>query len=709
MEIVANLFLKKKVVVLELTAVFIDVLLYTFDVPYAFIVLSTIELEIMARQTFQFTMFNCKLICKETGHPTYAFFSLLIGLLSVFLLLQWSAGLQIIRLLFLFIIGACIDRTSLPNLVSGMKQDIVTAKTKKPHLSALKDCLFEYIDQGYFICVKSTFIDEATLAAPYINKKGQEIMKEHNLTFSALCNQLIEIDDPNRSLRTIVEEILKEQSDNDYPRKLRLKLTKRIKVKCRLNAPGDSNFDATKAFPFKNFRGKIYRISKTEAIIVLSERCMTNNLQMADNLKKTVVCTLSHELKTLLNGVIGNLDLLEGVKLEGEHKQSQKAAACSSRLLDYKIKDLFDYIQLQNKEFKLHCEEFELEGIIEEVKIATKWIAKQKEVKVESKLESLHSKTMIGDRNRITQIILNLLTKEIELTEYGSKVQIHICRTKANKISFSVRSFGSWPSSFADLDSKNIPSSRRNRSKTLCDNEFEQVTQNLEALSLQIAQLICKEMDSNIVAKAVNGVYAELKFSVKDGFFPKRIKDFLAKTEKVRRKTDLEKKSTEEKTTQILLENKKKTENDLLNKSFCMPEKVNAPGDNAPSAKLTIFHQDKDQDNEIPEQDIPSEFIQRERISIPLSQKKLVPEWKQTATMMTIHSPLNALPHMTNIRTVSPPPPAHKKNSKVTISQKNFIIIEGNGTQLIENDKDSDNEFMSHISNHPLSSTVVRK
>jgi nitrogen-specific signal transduction histidine kinase len=542
------------------------------------------------------------------------------------------------------------------------------------------------VDQGYFLCVKSEFIETSPLAAPYTNRRGQEIMKEHSLTFTELLSQLSEAEDPNRSLKTIVEQVLKNDEEKRLQTKFLFRLTQRKQINIKLSTQDSTKFDKTKALPFTNYRGKIFRMSKTEAIIILSEQRLAKNLLMAENMKKTIVCTLSHDLKTLLNGVIGNLDLLEGVRLEGECKRSQKVAACSSRLLDYKIKDLFDYIQLQNKEFKLHCEEFELEGILEEIKTVTKWVAKQKNLKIEANLESSHGKTMIGDKNRIIQILLNLISKAIELSELGSTIQLLLKRTKENRIKFKVKSFGTFTNAKINGNTKNTPSSRRARSMTICGNEQEQVTENLEALSLEIAQLICKEMDTNIMAKTVNGVYAELKFSVRDGFAPKRIDDLFAANDKVRRLSVHEsKKSKEQKEAEKMAATQRRVENDLMSKSFYQTE--NSSIHNVIPEKLMSPNKlEKINEAEFcsPERDIPCEFIQKECISLPISPRKLILQGKQSSTTINIPSPIHCLPTLNQTISSSPVHTGRRKNASISLTGQETIVFLNNRTQLTE-------------------------
>ena len=150
--------------------------------------------------------------------------------------------------------------------------------------------------------------------------------------------------------------------------------------------------------------------------------------------------TLSHELKTSLNSIIGNLDLLE----DGIDKCNiiyYKSALSSSHILSNRINDLFDFIQIQDREFVMHIKSIKIEILVNELVEISKWPAEMKNLKFSSIIESNVPTNINCDPIRIKQVLLNLLMKAIEYTDYG-KIIFRVELNKENLTTFKIISVG---------------------------------------------------------------------------------------------------------------------------------------------------------------------------------------------------------------------------------------------------------------------------
>eukprot|EP01022_Parablepharisma_sp_SALTPOND_P004360 TRINITY_DN120156_c3_g1_i1.p1 TRINITY_DN120156_c3_g1~~TRINITY_DN120156_c3_g1_i1.p1 ORF type:complete len:921 (-),score=77.34 TRINITY_DN120156_c3_g1_i1:4758-7520(-) len=372
--------------------------------------------------------------------------------------------------------------------------------------------VLELIDQGYFLYRQINMQPFTNQCLVYTNRKGKEMVCELGCESEDIADHLWTSDEPKKTLREYINDSLDDTVQVGNVEKVML-------------SPGKGDTSENIAFqsvPFKYFKGELWKLTKSDVLLILGERSGKRTLGILEGLKHAIVCTLSHELKTLANGITGNIELVtDDPGLGKEQRIHQGIALCSSYLLGSRLKDLFDYIQLQNKGFKLHYSEFVIEDLLRDVrKIGTSY-AGQKQVQFLVKKRGRLPRAIVGDKERIEQILMNLLSKAIEFTDYG-KVVLEIRRKREGRILFKVISYGSSMQSKLEQQMKNLSPTSKKLWKELageCDNKRSPaVIKNLEALSLEISQILCREMGTQIIAKNVEGKLSQLKFGINDGF-----------------------------------------------------------------------------------------------------------------------------------------------------------------------------------------------
>ncbi len=386
----------------------------------------------------------------------------------------------------------------------------------------------DLLEQGYLVCSKPSVTGMGTFVVVMTNKKAREIAQNLKMTYEELADRLVEVESPNRSLRLSIERTLEDDIPCGAMTKLYLRPTTSKKGENTSGASRDlldkiSGVSRSpvgpKACPFSNYKAKILKPRKGTILLIVSENNVTSSLIMTESLASTIVCTLSHEIKTFLNSIVGNIELLGDLHHQDlSYKGCHTIATCSAILLVNKLNDLFDYLTLHNKEFKLHCSEFELEELLREVTKGCGPLAHQRQIGFEIARPKPVVRDLIGDKSRILQLILSIVCKAVEFSDCGTRVQLLIKRTKTQKVSFKVRSYGLSMQSKVEQHLRNLSSGGRIRSRASSSDGPTEATQNLEALALQISQLICKKMGTDLVMKVVREEYVEMKFSVRDGF-----------------------------------------------------------------------------------------------------------------------------------------------------------------------------------------------
>ncbi|HHF2932782.1 TPA: ATP-binding protein [Vibrio alginolyticus] len=137
---------------------------------------------------------------------------------------------------------------------------------------------------------------------------------------------------------------------------------------------------------------------------------------------KEFVAMINHELRTPLNGVLGSAELLSRTQLEEEQRQYLSNLTQSGDLLRVIINDLLDFSKMNAGMMEIIHKVFaweELEKAIMGV-FAAKAAEKRIHFSIDKKLGI--PEFLVGDLERITQILVNLVGNAIKFTHLGGVV-----------------------------------------------------------------------------------------------------------------------------------------------------------------------------------------------------------------------------------------------------------------------------------------------
>jgi signal transduction histidine kinase/CheY-like chemotaxis protein len=144
--------------------------------------------------------------------------------------------------------------------------------------------------------------------------------------------------------------------------------------------------------------------------------------EASEKATKEFVAMINHELRTPLNGVLGSADLLSKTALGDEQQQYLSNLTHSGDLLRVIINDLLDFskmnagmMEIIDKVFAWKALEDALTGVF-----AAKAAEKRIHFSIDKKLGI--PEFLVGDFERITQILVNLIGNAIKFTQLGGVV-----------------------------------------------------------------------------------------------------------------------------------------------------------------------------------------------------------------------------------------------------------------------------------------------
>ncbi|HEX5657091.1 MAG TPA: ATP-binding protein [Polyangiales bacterium] len=152
--------------------------------------------------------------------------------------------------------------------------------------------------------------------------------------------------------------------------------------------------------------------------------------EAASQAKDEFLSTLSHELRTPLNAIIGWASLLRRGGLTPERtaralETVERNAQIQARL----IEDMLDLSRIEQGKLVLSVGPLEMVRVVEAALEAVRPAADAKGVRLQAILDS-HA-TIVGDADRLQQVVWNLLSNAVKFTPKGGRVLVQVHRTES--------------------------------------------------------------------------------------------------------------------------------------------------------------------------------------------------------------------------------------------------------------------------------------
>lgn len=186
-------------------------------------------------------------------------------------------------------------------------------------------------------------------------------------------------------------------------------------------------------------------LKKNQELQKQRQQIQIQNLKLveASRLKSQFLATISHELRTPMNAIIGFAQILLRPKfgqLTNQQKDMIERILNNGKHLLMLVNEVLDFSKLEEGKLTLHPELLDLAKVINHTVAEVRSLAEAKKLSLLVKID-VPNPIVFNDPVRVRQILLNLLSNAIKFTESGS-IWVELQDLGENRIAIAVRDTG---------------------------------------------------------------------------------------------------------------------------------------------------------------------------------------------------------------------------------------------------------------------------
>lgn len=208
--------------------------------------------------------------------------------------------------------------------------------------------------------------------------------------------------------------------------------------------PIETLINASKKMANGDFSQDIVIKNKDE-IGILGETLnyMSKEIMKSNKLKNEFISSISHELRTPLTAIKGWSELILTGDVEdlNDIKEGMSIISNETDRLTILVEDLLDFSKLESGKIKMNMESVNLKELIKDISYYFKNTIEEKDLSLKLNL-CKEDIIVLGDKNRLKQVFINLLHNAIKFTEEGKNIYTSLKIIENSKALISIKDEG---------------------------------------------------------------------------------------------------------------------------------------------------------------------------------------------------------------------------------------------------------------------------